>query len=680
MASRRSMRRRAAVLATLTVLVGVVAFHPPASAAVPAGTSTVSGVVTYAGGPVAEGARVSLCAPPPTFPVGGYGCLGGGSSSTTTAGADGRYSFPNVEGRRYQLAVSPPVVSLDPWAVITIGPDFTVAEGAAADQPLTLAQGGAVAGTARDAAGAVLAETSISVCGAGEPFCTTAETDESGRYQSRPVAGATARVTFGNPPFDAFAPTLTVSLTPAQITTAPDLQLDPGGLVTVTALDAGSPLGGASIRVSGAHQEEISGVDGSATVRAPSGSQIVTVFPPAARQDLVVTKAPVTVTANGSASVSVTLARGASMTSTFLSAGNGTLGAFNLPYICPLGSTFGTTSYVCIAPNGAPTTPIGSTNFSTGSASGIPPGNYLVSGVTSNGPGAGWLSPAVPLDVASGDTIACTFTIDFVTQANGSTACTGATGSPPGGSNTATLPPAVGGGSVTIASPAGTTLSSVAAVDPASTGSPLPAGISLPFGAFSFRVGVATGASADVTITYPASTPTPNGYAKFVGGAWVDATALVQAQGPGSVTIRLTDGGAGDADGVANGTIVDPGGPAVVTRYRIGAFQAPVDGAPTVNVGKAGRTYPVKFSLTTLTGAPVTDLAAVSSVRSAPVSCATLAAASDALEAEAATSSGLRITGGSFHFNWQSPSARGCQRLTITLADGQVLQANFELR
>jgi len=31
------------------------------------------------------------------------------------------------------------------------------------------------------------------------------------------------------------------------------------------------------------------------------------------------------------------------------------------------------------------------------------------------------------------------------------------------------------------------------------------------------------------------------------------------------VTLRLTDGGAGDADGVVNGVIVDPGGPVMVT-------------------------------------------------------------------------------------------------------------------
>jgi hypothetical protein len=44
----------------------------------------------------------------------------------------------------------------------------------------------------------------------------------------------------------------------------------------------------------------------------------------------------------------------------------------------------------------------------------------------------------------------------------------------------------------------------------------------------------------------------------------LDANRAVFASDRMSVTLTLTDGGAGDHDLLANGTIVDPGGPALV--------------------------------------------------------------------------------------------------------------------
>ena len=54
--------------------------------------------------------------------------------------------------------------------------------------------------------------------------------------------------------------------------------------------------------------------------------------------------------------------------------------------------------------------------------------------------------------------------------------------------------------------------------------------------------------------------------------------------------------------------------------YTFGGFAQPIDPAPTVNVGKAGRTYPVKFQLFDL-GVPVSDLAAVSGFTYKSTSC-----------------------------------------------------------
>jgi hypothetical protein len=51
-------------------------------------------------------------------------------------------------------------------------------------------------------------------------------------------------------------------------------------------------------------------------------------------------------------------------------------------------------------------------------------------------------------------------------------------------------------------------------------------------------------------------------YLKCINGAWVNVTSLLgDDDGDNILTLTITDGGLGDADGVANGVIVDPGGP-----------------------------------------------------------------------------------------------------------------------
>ena len=56
-------------------------------------------------------------------------------------------------------------------------------------------------------------------------------------------------------------------------------------------------------------------------------------------------------------------------------------------------------------------------------------------------------------------------------------------------------------------------------------------GSRLPFGALRLhrQTGFTPGGSVDVTITYPATNPAPNGYAKVVGGVWTDASSLIVA-------------------------------------------------------------------------------------------------------------------------------------------------------
>jgi hypothetical protein len=88
-----------------------------------------------------------------------------------------------------------------------------------------------------------------------------------------------------------------------------------------------------------------------------------------------------------------------------------------------------------------------------------------------------------------------------------------------------------------------------------------PSGYTYPFGFFSFDItGIANGATVTVQLALPAAGP--DAYVKC-NSAGTSCTPFAGASIAGSVvTLTLVDGGAGDADGLANGTIADPGAPA----------------------------------------------------------------------------------------------------------------------
>jgi titin len=85
----------------------------------------------------------------------------------------------------------------------------------------------------------------------------------------------------------------------------------------------------------------------------------------------------------------------------------------------------------------------------------------------------------------------------------------------------------------------------------------LPAGASAPVGAIGYTVpNVPVGGSVDVFVQLPPGTA-PTTIDKLVNGTLVDVSSIATISG-NTITLHLTDGGLGDADGVANGTIVDP--------------------------------------------------------------------------------------------------------------------------
>ena len=134
---------------------------------------------------------------------------------------------------------------------------------------------------------------------------------------------------------------------------------------------------------------------------------------------------------------------------------------------------------------------------------------------------------------------------------------------------------------LTVAGPTGTTLTDVSTQDPGSLPTAPPAGVSLPSGLVSFVLdGVAPGSTQTIALHKQYASQVSD-YAKYDPATqqWSLLPRSRVAWVTDHVEITLTDGGIGDADGVANGRIVDPGGPARVTT--------PPDASPPEVTGTA---------------------------------------------------------------------------------------------
>ncbi len=132
-------------------------------------------------------------------------------------------------------------------------------------------------------------------------------------------------------------------------------------------------------------------------------------------------------------------------------------------------------------------------------------------------------------------------------------------------------------------------------------------------------------------------------------------------------------GGVDDANAIEGSSLA---------RFGSSGFLSPVSGQPTVNVGKAGKTYPVKFQLKDSKGNFVTWLSAVTSVTVGSTSCSNFSTQTDPLTTTTSGSSGLRYdsTANQFIYNWATPARSGCYTLNVNLADGTQQQANFNLK
>jgi hypothetical protein len=95
----------------------------------------------------------------------------------------------------------------------------------------------------------------------------------------------------------------------------------------------------------------------------------------------------------------------------------------------------------------------------------------------------------------------------------------------------------------------------------------IPQGAIFPHGLFLFQItSITPGSTLTVTICLPSNADENTQYWKCQNGTWSSIPIVDDGNANDNViTIQLTDGGDGDADGTANGTIVDPGGPCFVS-------------------------------------------------------------------------------------------------------------------
>jgi len=113
-------------------------------------------------------------------------------------------------------------------------------------------------------------------------------------------------------------------------------------------------------------------------------------------------------------------------------------------------------------------------------------------------------------------------------------------------------------------------------------------------------------------------------------------------------------------------------------QYDFLGFFSPVDNPPVVNVGKAGRTFPIKWQLKDDNGSFISDLSVVESLKYWKTAD-DFTAPSDVMTGDTSGASGLRYDSFSnqYIFTWQTAKITGSYVFVLTLDDGTEHIARF---
>jgi hypothetical protein len=116
-------------------------------------------------------------------------------------------------------------------------------------------------------------------------------------------------------------------------------------------------------------------------------------------------------------------------------------------------------------------------------------------------------------------------------------------------------------------------------------------------------------------------------------------------------------------------------------QYDFRGFLAPVDNPLVINVGKARRTYSLKWLLLDANGEHIRELSSMKTLEFKRVNCtATQPDATDVLEKTTSTS-GLHYDSAAeqFVYGWRTPTTKGCYEAVLTLDDDSTHTALFDL-
>jgi hypothetical protein len=224
------------------------------------------------------------------------------------------------------------------------------------------------------------------------------------------------------------------------------------------------------------------------------------------------------------------------------------------------GTAFTFTVNALDATNNVAATYAGTVHFTASDGAAVLPANATLASGT--GTFSATLNTAGSQTLTATDTVTASITGTSAPIAVG-TVITTFSGPSATGSGIVTASFTGGGAGCTYVTPQLIPVTGAAASPPAGTA---PAGVTFPHGLFDFRTtGCTPGSTLAFTITYPAALPAGTQYWKYgprtgFPAAWYMLPATITGN---TVTFSITDGGLGDDDLAANGTIVDQGGPGV---------------------------------------------------------------------------------------------------------------------